>query len=148
LWRYEIDSNCPQISQAQAPSVNLMSSDTTFCEKHCIDFYDLSTNNPASWQWFFPGSDSLTSTLQNPTNICYNNYGSFDVTLIACNAAGCDTLVLPGFINEYQTLTPTITQSNDTLFSSTGVAYQWWSVDSGIITGANKYYYLRTQSGS
>ncbi|MEO8149331.1 MAG: T9SS type A sorting domain-containing protein [Bacteroidia bacterium] len=128
--------------------INLASSDTTFCEKHCIDFYDLSTNNPTSWQWFFPGADSTTSTLQNPTNICYNNYGSFDVTLIACNAAGCDTLLLPGFINEYQTLTPTITQSNDSLFSSPGVAYQWWSVDSGIIAGANNYYYIPAQGGS
>ncbi|MEO8147331.1 MAG: SBBP repeat-containing protein [Bacteroidia bacterium] len=131
-----------------APVINLMSSDTSFCDKHCINFYDLSTNNPTSWQWFFPGSDSLTSAEQNPTNICYNTYGSFDVTLIACNAAGCDTLVLPGFINEYPAPTPTIIQSNDTLFSSPGVAYQWWSVDSGIIAGANNYYYIPTQGGS
>jgi hypothetical protein len=130
------------------PVVNLASSDTNFCEKHCIDFYDLSTNNPTSWQWFFPGSDSLTSTLQNPTNICYSTYGSFDVTLIACNAAGCQTLLLPGFINEYQIPTPTITKVNDTLFSSPGVSYQWWSVDSGIITGATNYYYLPTQDGN
>ncbi|MEO8151389.1 MAG: T9SS type A sorting domain-containing protein [Bacteroidia bacterium] len=130
------------------PFIGVMSSDTSFCEKHCINFFDLSTNNPTSWQWFFPGSDSLTSTLQNPTNICYNSYGSFDVTLIACNAAGCDTLLLPGFINEYPAPTPTITQSNDTLFSSPGVAYQWWSVDSGIIAGANNYYYIPTQGGS
>jgi hypothetical protein len=135
-------------SVANLPSVNILSSDTSFCEKHCIDFYDLSTNNPTSWQWFFPGSDSLTSTLQNPTNICYSTYGSFDVTLIACNAAGCQTLLLPGFINEYQIPTPTITQVNDTLFSSPGVAYQWWSVDSGIIAGANNYYYLPTQAGN
>lgn len=128
--------------------MNFSSTDTTFCEKHCIDFFDLSSNNPTSWQWFFPGADSTSSILQNPTNICYNNYGSFDVTLIACGCAGCDTLVLPGFINVYQTLTPTITQSNDTLFSSAGVAYQWWSVDSGIITGANNSYYIPTQGGS
>ncbi|MEO8150571.1 MAG: PKD domain-containing protein [Bacteroidia bacterium] len=133
---------------AVIPSINLMSTDTSFCEKHCLDFFDLSTNNPTSWQWFFPGADSATSPLQYPTNICYNNYGSFDVTLIACNAAGCDTLVLPGFINEYPAPTPTITQSNDTLFSSPGVAYQWWSVDSGIIAGANNYYYIPTHGGS
>jgi len=126
-----------------------MSSDTSFCEKQqCIDFYDLSINNPTSWQWLFPAADSITSTLQNPPNICYNTYGSFDVTLIACNAAGCDTLLFPGFINVYQTLTPTITQLNDTLFSSSGITYQWWSVDSGIIAGANNYYYRPTQGGS
>ncbi|MEO8146595.1 MAG: T9SS type A sorting domain-containing protein [Bacteroidia bacterium] len=125
----------------------LSSSDTSFCEKLCIDFTDLSTNNPTSWQWFFPGADSLTSTLQNPTNICYNNYGSFDVTLIACNVFGCDTLVLSNFINEYPTPIPTIIQSNDTLFSSLGISYQWWSVDSGLIAGANNSYYIPTYGG-
>ncbi|MEO8147332.1 MAG: T9SS type A sorting domain-containing protein [Bacteroidia bacterium] len=125
----------------------ISSSDSTFCEKQCIDFYDLSTNNPTSWQWFFPGADSTTSTLQNPTNICYNNYGSFDVTLIACNPAGCDTLVLTNFINEYPAPTPIITQSNDTLFSSPGVAYQWWNVSTGIIAGATNSYYIPTTGG-
>lgn len=123
---------------------NFYSTDTSFCEKLCIDFTDLSTNIPTSWQWFFPGSDSLTSMEQNPTGICYNNYGSYDVTLIACNAAGCDTLFLPGFINEYATPVPTITQSNDTLFSSPGVGYQWWSVDSGLIAGATNNYFVPT----
>jgi hypothetical protein len=131
-----------------APTICLATSDTSFCEKRCINFYDLSANSPTSWQWLFPGSGSPTSTLQNPTNICYTQYGSFDVTLIACNAVGCDTLVLPGFINEYPTPTPTITQSNDTLFSSPGVAYQWWSTDSGIIAGANNYFYIPTQAGN
>jgi PKD repeat protein len=88
-------------AQPSVPLINLSCTDTTFCDKHCIDFFDLSTNNPTSWQWVFPGADSATSELQNPTNICYSTYGSFDVTLIACNAAGCDTLVLPDFINEY-----------------------------------------------
>jgi hypothetical protein len=144
---YWIIKFCDTTSVA-LPNISFASTDTSFCEKHCIDFYDLSTSNPTSWQWFFPGSDSLTSTEKNPTNICYNTYGNFDVTLIACNAVGCDTLVLPGFINEYQTPKPTITQSNDTLFSSSSVAYQWWSVDSGIIAGANNYYYIPTQDGN
>ncbi len=139
-----IGSSCDSLP----PAVNFTTSDTSFCEKNCIDFFDFSSNNPTSWQWFFPGADSTTSMLQNPTNICYNSYGSFDVTLIACNSVGCDTLVLPGFINEYPLPVPVITQSNDTLFSSPGVAYQWWSVDSGIILGANNSYYIPTQNGN
>ncbi|MBL0054207.1 MAG: hypothetical protein IPP29_23365 [Bacteroidetes bacterium] len=131
-----------------APVVNLQSSDTIFCEKQCIDFNDLSTNNPTSWQWNFAGASPSTSTDQNPSGICYNNYGSFDVTLIACNSAGCDTLLLPGFINEYQIPAPTITQSGDTLFSSLAVSYQWYSVDSGLIIGAVNYNYIPTYAGS
>ena len=34
------------------------------------------------------------------------------------------------------------------MFSSSGVSYQWWSVDSGIITGATNYYYSPTQDGN
>ncbi|MEO8150566.1 MAG: T9SS type A sorting domain-containing protein [Bacteroidia bacterium] len=132
---------------ALALLVNFMSNDTTFCEKRCIDFYDLSTNNPTSWQWYFPGADSTSSTLQNPANICYNNYGSFDVKLIACNAAGCDSILLVNFIQEYQAPLATITQSGDTLFSSYGVAYQWYNVAGGIIPGATNSYYIPQQAG-
>ncbi len=135
------------VTSPALPVAALQSSDTSFCDKQCINFFDLSTNNPTSWQWYFPGSDSLTSSQQNPVGICYNNYGSFDVTLIACNAAGCDTLLLPGFINEYPLPAPTITQSNDTLFSSPGVNYQWWNVDSGIINGANNYFFVPPYGG-
>ncbi|MEO8147658.1 MAG: PKD domain-containing protein [Bacteroidia bacterium] len=131
-----------------APFVSLASSDTNFCEKQCISFYDLSTNNPTSWQWLFPGSDSLTSTLQNPTNICYNSYGSFDVTLIACNTNGCDTLSLPNFITEYQSPVDSIYQSNDTLFSLLAYSYQWYEVTNGIIAGATNQYFVPQQAGS
>ena len=118
------DSVLLSVNQCNVPTINLYSSDTAFCDKHCIDFYDLSTNNPVSWQWFFPGADSTTSSLQNPSNICYNTYGSFDVTLIACNIYGCDTLVLNGFINEYPPpAAPVITFANDTLFSSPGFTF-------------------------
>ncbi|MEO8148393.1 MAG: kelch repeat-containing protein [Bacteroidia bacterium] len=148
---FDLTANYPyfyEYAPAFTPIVQLSSSDTAFCEKQCIDFYDLSTNNPTSWQWFFPGADSLTSSLQNPAGICYNNYGGFDVTLIACNVAGCDTLVLTNFINEYPAPVATITQSNDTLFASAGVSYQWWSVDSGIIAGANNNYIVPFYGGN
>ncbi len=130
------------------PVVSLQSSDTSFCDKHCIDFFDLSTNNPTSWQWFFPGADSATSNEQNPHGICYNSYGSFDVTLIACNPAGCDTLTLPGFINEFQNPpVPVITSSADTLFCTPAFSYQWYDA-SGIIPGATDSFYVYPQPGS
>jgi len=127
------------------PAVMFSSSDTSFCEKKCIDFFDLSTNSPTSWQWFFPGADSTSSTEQNPVNICYNSYGSFDVTLIACNAAGCDTLIMPGFIKEFQPpAIPVITIHDDTLFSSPATTYQWYNI-SGILPGETNQYYVFQQ---
>lgn len=130
-----------------APHVAFQSSDTSFCKKQCIDFTDLSTNNPTSWYWYFPGADSATSTMQNPAHICYDNYGVFDVTLIACNNAGCDTLFMPGFITEYPAPLPTITKSNDTLYSSPALSYQWWNVDSGEIAGATQNYFIPSYPG-
>lgn len=130
------------------PSVSLSSSDTTWCDKKAIDYFDLSTNNPTSWQWFFQGAQPDTSTMQNPTGIYYPTYGSFDVTLIACNASGCDTLYLPAFINEYQLPgIPLINLVNDTLYSTPAFSYQWYFATNAIV-GATNQYYVPTQYGS
>ncbi|MEO8149452.1 MAG: T9SS type A sorting domain-containing protein [Bacteroidia bacterium] len=130
------------------PVASIASSDTSFCEKKCIDFFDLSLNNPTSWQWYFPGADSLSSTLQNPTGICYSNYGSYAVVLIACNASSCDTLTLSNFITINQSpSSPTILQSNDTLIcTAPSSGYQWY-MDTTLIIGATQSYYVPTQPG-
>lgn len=134
------------VTAVPVPFCSFVSSDTSFCEKKCLDFTDLSSNNPTSWQWFFPGADSTTSLLQNPTNICYNSYGSFDVTLVACNANGCDTLTIPGFINAFPLPSiPSISANFDTLFSSTAYAYQWYNA-SGPIFGAINQYFIYLQN--
>jgi len=134
--------NCTQ------PIVAIAASDSSFCEKQCIDFADLSTNSPTSWQWFFPGAVPDTSTAQNPNDICYNNYGNFDVQLIACNGNGCDTLLLQNFINEYPNPFDSIWQSNDTLYSLPASGYQWYETTSGIITGETNQYFVLSQPGS
>jgi PKD repeat protein len=134
-------------SVACIPGVAFAASDTSFCDKHCIDFTDLSGNNPTSWQWFFPGADSTTSNVQNPVGICYNSYGSFDVTLVACNVSGCDTLSVPAFIKEFQPpAIPIITSNADTLFSTQAYSYQWFD-SAGAIAGANGSYYIYQQPG-
>ena len=142
------DSIIVSFIPCNAPNVNLASSDTLFCEKQCLDFFDLSTNNPVSWQWYFQGATPDTSTLQNPTGICYNNYGSFDVKLIACNNNGCDSIILTSFIKEFQNPTDSIWQSNDTLFSLPAATYQWYETSSGIIAGAINSFYVTQQTGS
>src|SRR5437016_1044775 len=73
---------------------NFISSDTTFCDEtgKCIDFMDLSTGNPITWQWSFPGATPNNSNQQNPANICYYNPGTYPVTLIVSNSTAGDTL--------------------------------------------------------
>ncbi len=122
-------------------------SDTSVCQKFCISFFDSSTNNPISWLWLFPGGTPSSSTLQNPANICYNNPGVFDVTLITTSAAGNDTTVLDDYITVYSTPAfPTITVTGDILTSSYASSYQWQfnSVD---IPGATNQSYTATQTG-
>jgi PKD repeat protein len=62
-----------------------------------VTFTDLSTNNPASWDWTFSGGTPASSTQQNPV-ITYNTPGIFDVQLIATNAGGSNTMLKTGYI--------------------------------------------------
>jgi hypothetical protein len=145
LWKYEIDLSCPLLSQA--PVSSFLSSDTFLCEKFCIDFFDQSTNDPFSWFWEFPGGIPATSTDQNPTNICYDNPGQYDVTLITTNADGTDTLTLINFVSVFATPPiPVITQNGNTLTSTIAAFYQWQfnSID---IAGATNQSYSANQTG-
>ncbi len=131
------------------PVAGLSSTDSTLCEKQTIDFYDLSTNNPTSWHWYFPNASPDTSTLQNPTAIYYNAYGTYDVALVACNANGCDSLFLPGFITVFQSPPqPTITLSNDTLFCSPAFTYAWYESTNPSLILSTDSFYVTTQNGN
>jgi gliding motility-associated-like protein len=73
------------------PIANFTLSDSEICVGECINFFDLSTNNPNAWSWIFDGVVPNTSNLKNPTNICYNTAGGFNVTLTANNTFGAST---------------------------------------------------------
>ncbi|HYV90620.1 MAG TPA: PKD domain-containing protein [Chitinophagales bacterium] len=135
------------IDCTQLPQPGISAPDPTICEKFCMDFTDQSTNNPTAWLWTFEGGNPSTSTLQNPTQICYNLPGTYDVTLTASNAFGSLTQTFPNYITVYATPpAPTINQSGLTLYSSFATSYQWQfnSVD---ILNAIYQSYTVTQSG-
>ncbi|MBK8845766.1 MAG: T9SS type A sorting domain-containing protein [Bacteroidetes bacterium] len=121
--------------------VNIAANDSLFCDKNCIDFTDLTQNSPYSWMWYFTGASPATSTDQNPQNICYNNYGTFDVTLVACNNVGCDSVVFPAFITEFQLpVAPVATLNNNVLSSTSAFSYQWFIVgDTTVYSTAQTY---------
>ncbi len=60
-----------------------------------VDFTDLSTGSPTSWDWSF--GDTGTSTAQNPSHD-YTAVGSYTVALTATNAEGSDTETKPDYI--------------------------------------------------
>ena len=135
------------VQNCNTPVANAQAADTSLCPETCTDFTNLSVN-ALSYEWFFPGSSQPTSTAMNPANVCYSTPGTFDVTLIATNANGSDTLFFPGYITVYPYPTPqSILQSGDTLFASGGyLSYQWY-YNGFVITGATDYFYVATQSG-
>ncbi|MBL4658489.1 MAG: T9SS type A sorting domain-containing protein, partial [Flavobacteriales bacterium] len=63
-----------------------------------VNFTDLSANAPTSWIWSFTGGNPGSSFDQNPSNIQYNNASSYEVSLLATNAFGSDTLVKTAYI--------------------------------------------------
>jgi len=67
------------------------------CPGVAVQFTDISINSPTSWQWSFSGGTPSTSTNPNPT-ITYNTGGAYDVTLIATNANGSDTITQTAYI--------------------------------------------------
>ncbi len=82
-----------------APVADFSANMVTISPGGSVSFNDLSTNNPSSWEWIFPGGNPSSSSLQNPSNIVYANSGCYNVTLISTNGAGTDTLIKTCYIN-------------------------------------------------
>lgn len=73
------------------PPVANFSVDTTIiCKGDCISFTDLSTGDPTSWNWTFEEGSPGSSIEQNPSQVCYDSVGTFDVTLTVTNPNGSD----------------------------------------------------------
>lgn len=83
---------------SSGPVANFSASATTICASTCINFTDLSTGNPTSWNWQFPGGTPSSSSAQNPASVCYYTPGSYSVTLIVSDGTNSDTLTLSNYI--------------------------------------------------
>ncbi len=148
-WRTRIAS----ISYAQQPVADFEASDTLIPLNENIDFTDLSTGGPSSWDWTFYGGDPETSSEQNPSGINYANEGSFDVRLIVTNNVGTDTIIKEGYINVSATLLPEVDFvadkqyfcSGDTVFFTdltvnSPTAWEWAFTPEGVtfVNGTNQ----------
>lgn len=101
------------------PPTAAFTTDTSIiCAGDCISFTDQSTNDPTSWNWTFEGATPSFSTEQNPSNICFDTTGTFDVTLVVSNDGGTDQIVNTITVLEL----PEITGFGDTLIDIGGAA--------------------------
>ncbi len=105
------------------PVAGFSISDNVICVGDCVNFTDLTTNSPTSWLWDFTPTQPGNSTDQNPTNICYTAPGVYQVTLIAANNDGSDTISQSLTVMSVDTA---ISVSGITITSAASNAtYQW-----------------------
>ena len=114
------------------PQAQFSISNTLLCAGECISLTNTSINGQ-SYQWYFPGSTQPSMTSSNPNDICYLNPGLYDVTLIATNTSGSDTITLTNLIQVRQPLSPMIFVHGDTLaVSPIYSTYQWFGLGNQI----------------
>ena len=101
---YVIAIACPNVANTNPPVADFTGTNLTGCATTTVQFTDASTNQPTAWAWSF--GDGGTATTQNPSHT-YAAAGSYNVTLIATNANGADTLVKTAYV----TVTPAIAVS-------------------------------------
>lgn len=97
--------NCCPSGGTTPPTADFNASATTICVGECVDFTDLSTNNPDTWAWTFTGAATASSSDQDPMNICYNGAGTFQVELVVSNSGGSDTYTMDITVNALPTVT-------------------------------------------
>lgn len=98
-WQGDLCIDDIEISAGNAapPVADFSASATTITEGQSVSFTDLSTNNPTSWSWSFPGGSPASGSTQNPS-ITYNTAGTYNVSLTASNASGSDTETKTAYI--------------------------------------------------
>ncbi|MEO8086667.1 MAG: T9SS type A sorting domain-containing protein [Bacteroidota bacterium] len=128
--------------------VALFSAGNSLCPGTCTSFENLALY-ATSYQWIFNGANPNTSIDENPQNICYATPGNYDVTLIASNLNGSDTLLLSNYITVFPFPPPqSITQNGDTLFALPGAQSYQWYFNGSVISGATDFFYVAGQSGN
>lgn len=134
----------------------LFSSNTNVvCDSGYVTFNNISSGQPISIQWSFPGGLPANSTDSIPI-VYYNTTGVFDVSLVAYYPTKTDTLFLQSFITVEASPSSTLSYNNDTIFcsNSTAYEYQWYHngniVDSSfqyfIVPDSMGYYYVEVMS--
>lgn len=121
---FRYNANVPVIPNG-GPAPDFMADSTAICNGNNVDFTDLTTGNPTSWLWSFPGGTPASSTDQHPQNIVYTNAGSYSVTLTATNSVCPNTITKTAYITvSGPTSTPSAPEGNAELcMNSTNTLY-------------------------
>ncbi|WP_424357274.1 Ig-like domain repeat protein [Methanocella sp. MCL-LM] len=86
-----------QVVSPDLPAADFTANVTSGTVPLAVQFTDLSTVSPASWQWNF-GDGTPNSTVQNPVHV-FGSPGVYAVTLTATNADGSGSVQKVGLIS-------------------------------------------------
>jgi len=146
---YIDDINISEVVSGAPPVASFTVNDTNICTGGSLNFTDLSSGLPNSWNWTFNGGTPSTSTLQNPT-VTYNIPGMYDVSLIATNPNGSDTLIMTNYISVSNTQALPFTEDFQAAFPDTiwkiinpDTSYTWQQVTDA---GGNKAVFVENYS--
>lgn len=118
---YTTNGSCPNTQtfnlninscSSPLPVANFSASPTSICVGDCINFTDMSTSSTVggitTWAWTFTGAVTTSSSVQNPTNICYSAAGTYQVALTVTDANGSDTETKTGYVTVTTCNPPTV----------------------------------------
>lgn len=94
----ETKNNYITVNACAAPTANFAAGPTQICVGQQVNFGDLSTGGPTTWNWTFTGGTPGTFNGQNPPTITYNIAGTYNVSLLVSNAFGNNTLTQTNLI--------------------------------------------------
>jgi PKD repeat protein len=95
------DSECVDSCESFGDTIPVakFTSSTLTCVDGEVKFKDLSDNFPNEWVWIFENQTGSDTSFHKFPVMKYLNEGKFDVTLIASNAIGSDTIFKEDYIN-------------------------------------------------
>jgi choice-of-anchor B domain-containing protein len=91
------DTMALNIEISNYPIAGFSSDQQSGCVELTVHYTNESSDNSDSWLWTFEGGIPVNSTEENPT-VSYSVAGLYDVTLIAINELGSDTLTFENFV--------------------------------------------------
>ncbi len=114
------------ISSLRSINAAFTANTNTPCSGDSVQFSDLSTGNPTSWLWSFPGGSPSSSNLQNP-KVKYTGTGLFSVTLTVSSLGGSNTITKNNYISTIGQAIPITEDFEGTLFPPS----EWTNLDGG-----------------
>lgn len=132
----------PVLVTSASLGANFVADAEKICVGSSVNFTDLSTGSPSTWEWSFQGGTPATSAVQNPSSIVYNTAGDYSVTLQVTKGTDSKDTTKTAYIHVYNLPTAdfqatsvcagTLTEFTDLSVANGGNITNWeWNFGDG-----------------